>query len=154
MSGTPLHPTALLCEQLIGTWLTAVQLCGAQVSGTAKRVPRDPASREAVLHLADGLAPWVVRKRTAANAKAAVAVILASNSLLHLRVSPSQVRDHLTYVEALEAALVTLGGPPAPPGYNLPPAPLPPGWRSTTAANGREYYYNEHTRATSWTRPA
>jgi len=93
------------------------------VSGTAKRVPRDPASREAVLHLADGLAPWVVR-------------------------------DHLTYVEALEAALVTLGGPPAPPGYNLPPAPLPPGWRSTTAANGREYYYNEHTRATSWTRPA
>jgi len=46
------------------------------------------------------------------------------------------------------------GGPP-PPGMPPPagPPPPPPGWKMTTTAEGKEYYYNESTGETSWTRP-
>jgi len=45
---------------------------------------------------------------------------------------------------------------PPPPG--APPSPgagsLPPGWKRTVTAEGREYYYHEATGETSWTMPA
>lgn len=40
--------------------------------------------------------------------------------------------------------------PPPPPGAEQP---LPEGWRKTTTAEGREYYYHEGTGETSWTVP-
>ena len=58
--------------------------------GRAQRVPADPASREAVLHLTDGLAPWSVKDHAVS-----------------------------TYVEALETALSTIS-PPAPALGSLP----------------------------------
>jgi hypothetical protein len=46
--------------------------------------------------------------------------------------------------------------PVAPPPPGPPPnrPPLPPGWRVTKTAEGKEYYYHESTGETSWTVPA
>jgi len=45
-------------------------------------------------------------------------------------------------------------GLPPPPGPPPPPGNLPPGWKRTQTAEGREYYYHEATGETSWTVPA
>ena len=71
------------------------------------------------------------------------------------------------YGAPLPGAPPGYGMPPpggAPPGYGAPPPPtppplpaappLPPGWKTATTPEGRDYYYHSTTGETSWTVPA